>query len=84
VTWSSFRFGLGAGIGGAVGLALFYWGLSIGTMSIVAPIVACSAIVPFTLALAGGERPSSRWADGRGRETPVPQSRDRRGLPGKS
>lgn len=59
VTWSSFRFGLGAGIGGAVGLALFYWGLAIGTMSIVAPIVACSAIVPFTLALAGGERPST-------------------------
>jgi drug/metabolite transporter (DMT)-like permease len=59
VRWSSFCFGLGAGVGGAVGLALFYWGLSIGTMSIVAPIVACSAIVPFTLALMGGERPSS-------------------------
>ena len=59
MTWSSFRFGLGAGVGGAVGLALFYWGLSIGTMSIVAPIVACSAIVPFTLALIGGERPST-------------------------
>jgi len=59
VTWSSFGFGLGAGVGGAVGLALFYWGLSIGTMSIVAPIVACSAIVPFTLALVSGERPSA-------------------------
>ena len=59
VTWSSFLFGLGAGVGGGVGLALFYWGLSIGTMSIVAPIVACSAVVPFTLALAGGERPST-------------------------
>jgi uncharacterized membrane protein len=59
VSWSSFRFGLLAGIGGASGLALFYWALAIGTMSIVAPIAACSAIVPFSLALAGGERPSS-------------------------
>jgi uncharacterized membrane protein len=55
----SFRFGLLAGIGGATGLALFYWALSIGTMSIVAPIAACSALVPFSLALARGERPSA-------------------------
>ena len=59
VSWSSSRFGLLAGIGGASGLALFYWALAIGTMSIVAPIAACSAIVPFSLALAGGERPSA-------------------------
>jgi drug/metabolite transporter (DMT)-like permease len=58
VQWSSFRFGLVAGVGGAAGLALFYWALSIGTMSIVAPISGCSAIIPFGLALAGGERPS--------------------------
>ncbi len=59
VDGASFRFGLLAGIGGATGLALFYWALSIGTMSIVAPIAACSALVPFSLALARGERPSS-------------------------
>jgi uncharacterized membrane protein len=53
ISWSSFGFGLAAGVGGASGLALFYWALSIGTMSIVAPIAACSAIVPFSLALAG-------------------------------
>lgn len=53
----SFRFGLLAGIGGGIGLALFYWALSIGTMSIVAPIAACSALLPFSLALARGERP---------------------------
>jgi drug/metabolite transporter (DMT)-like permease len=59
VNGSSFRFGLLAGIGGATGLALFYWALSIGTMSIVAPIAACSALVPFSLSLARGERPSA-------------------------
>jgi drug/metabolite transporter (DMT)-like permease len=66
VSWGSFRFGLAAGIGGAAGLALFYWALAIGTMSIVAPISACSAIVPFSLALAGGERPSALALAGAG------------------
>jgi drug/metabolite transporter (DMT)-like permease len=56
---SSFRYGLLAGIGGAVGLSLFYWALSIGTMSIVAPIAACSVLIPFSLALVDGERPSA-------------------------
>jgi drug/metabolite transporter (DMT)-like permease len=55
----SFRFGLLAGVGGAAGLSLFYWALSIGTMSIVAPIAACSVLIPFSLALARGERPSA-------------------------
>jgi drug/metabolite transporter (DMT)-like permease len=55
----SFRFGLLAGVGGAVGLSLFYWALSIGTMSIVAPIAACSVLIPFSLALGRGERPSA-------------------------
>lgn len=59
VNEASFRFGLLAGIGGATGLALFYWALSIGTMSIVAPIAACSALLPFSLSLARGERPSA-------------------------
>ncbi len=58
IDWTSFRFGLVAGVGGAAGLALFYWALAIGTMSIVAPISACSALVAFGLALAHGDRPS--------------------------
>jgi len=66
VDGASFRFGLLAGIGGASGLALFYWALSIGTMSIVAPIAACGALVPFSLALARGERPSSLALGGAG------------------
>jgi drug/metabolite transporter (DMT)-like permease len=50
---------VGAGVGGIIALTAFYRALSIGTMSIVAPIGACSALVPFSLALARGERPSS-------------------------
>jgi drug/metabolite transporter (DMT)-like permease len=59
ISGTSFRFGLLAGFGGAAGLSLFYWALSIGTMSIVAPIAACSVLIPFSLALARGERPSA-------------------------
>ena len=53
-------FGLGclAGVGGAIGLAAFYRALAVGTMSIVSPVTACGALVPFTLALATGESPS--------------------------
>ena len=47
-----------AGVGGGIGLAAFYKALSLGTMSIVSPIVACGAVVPFAISLATGERPS--------------------------
>ena len=62
----SFRVGLVAGVAGAVGLSFFYAALASGTMSIVAPIVGCSAIVPFTLAIAGGERPPALALTGAG------------------
>jgi drug/metabolite transporter (DMT)-like permease len=62
----SFRVGLIAGIAGAVGLSFFYAALAAGTMSIVAPIVGCSAIVPFSLAIAGGERPPALALSGAG------------------
>lgn len=51
--------GLLAGVGGGVGLAAFYRALSLGTMSVVSPLVACGAIVPVAVALATGERPSA-------------------------
>jgi drug/metabolite transporter (DMT)-like permease len=54
----SFAIGLAAGVGGGVGLASFYRALSLGTMSIVSPVAACGAVVPFAIALATGERPS--------------------------
>jgi drug/metabolite transporter (DMT)-like permease len=46
------------GVGGGAGLACFYAALARGTMSIVSPITACSAIVPLGLSLGAGERPS--------------------------
>jgi drug/metabolite transporter (DMT)-like permease len=55
----AFGFGILAGLGGGAGLALFYRALAVGTMSIVSPVAACGALVPFGLALAGGERPSA-------------------------
>jgi drug/metabolite transporter (DMT)-like permease len=55
----SFWLGLLAGIGGGTGLAAFYKALSLGTMSIVSPLAACGAIIPFLISLATGERPST-------------------------
>jgi drug/metabolite transporter (DMT)-like permease len=55
----SFLLGLLAGAGGGVGLAAFYRALSLGTMSVVSPLVACGTIVPFGLSVATGERPAS-------------------------
>jgi uncharacterized membrane protein len=57
--WGSFSLGLLAGAGGGLGLAAFYQALAHGTMSIVSPIAGCGALVPFTLGLATGERPST-------------------------
>jgi drug/metabolite transporter (DMT)-like permease len=50
--------GVLAGVGGGIGLAAFYKALSLGTMSIVSPVVACGAVVPFAISIATGERPS--------------------------
>jgi drug/metabolite transporter (DMT)-like permease len=58
VSGHSFALGLLAGLGGGAGLAAFYKALSLGTMSIVSPLVACGAVVPFGISLATGERPS--------------------------
>ena len=54
----SFLLGCIAGVGGGAGLAAFYRALSLGTMSVVSPLVACGAVVPFAIAIATGERPS--------------------------
>jgi drug/metabolite transporter (DMT)-like permease len=42
---------------GALGLVLFYRGLAIGTMSIVAPVAACGAVVPVIYSIAVGQAP---------------------------
>jgi len=50
--------GAGAGLVGALGVTLFYQGLSIGSMSVVAPIAGLlSAAVPVAAGLGIGERP---------------------------
>jgi uncharacterized membrane protein len=52
------------GVAGAVAIASFYKALAIGTMSIVAPISATSAIVPLAVGLSRGERPTTLQAVG--------------------
>lgn len=46
-------------VGGLCGLFAFYRGLSIGAMSVVAPVSALSAGIPVVFGLASGERPSA-------------------------
>jgi uncharacterized membrane protein len=62
----SFLFGMLAGVGGGIGLAAFYRALSLGTMSVVSPIAACGAVVPFGISIASGERPSALAIAGAG------------------
>jgi drug/metabolite transporter (DMT)-like permease len=52
-----FAIGLLAGVGGGLGLAALYRALSVGTVSIVAPVAACGAVVPLVLSLAAGDDP---------------------------
>lgn len=51
--------GLASGLFGALGISAFYRALATGTISIVSPVSACSAIIPLALALATGERPGA-------------------------
>jgi drug/metabolite transporter (DMT)-like permease len=51
------------GVFGIVGVTALYAALGLGTMSIVAPIAATSAIIPVLWGIAGGERPGPlQWA----------------------
>lgn len=49
--------GLLAGAAGGAGLMAFYRALAVGTISVVAPIAACGAVVPLLLALLAGDDP---------------------------
>lgn len=55
---------LGAGVVGIAGLAAFYRGLAIGTMSIVAPIAATGVSLPVIVGLIGGDNPGAVRAAG--------------------
>lgn len=46
-----------AGAGGCLGLGALYRGMAVGAMGIVAPVSAVSAVIPFTVGVASGERP---------------------------
>jgi drug/metabolite transporter (DMT)-like permease len=47
------------GLASVVAISCFYKALAIGTMSIVAPISATNALIPFAVGIAGGERPAA-------------------------
>ena len=47
------------GLGSVVAISCFYKALAIGTMSIVAPISATNALIPFAVGIAAGERPTT-------------------------
>ena len=55
----AFLLGLAAGGFGAVSLYTFYKAMSLGTMSIVSPLLSLGSVLAFALAVAGGERPTS-------------------------
>jgi drug/metabolite transporter (DMT)-like permease len=58
-TPAGFAWGLAAGAGSGLALMLFYRGLAEGTMSVVAPVAACGAVVPVLVAPLRGEAPGA-------------------------
>jgi drug/metabolite transporter (DMT)-like permease len=58
-TTTGFAWGLAAGVGSGCALVLFYRGLAEGTMSVVAPVSACGAVVPVAAALLTGDQPGA-------------------------
>jgi drug/metabolite transporter (DMT)-like permease len=56
---TGFAWGLAAGVGSGCALVLFYRGLAEGTMSVVAPVSACGAVVPVAAALLTGDQPGA-------------------------
>ncbi len=47
------------GLASVIAISCFYKALAIGTMSIVAPISATNALIPFAVGIAAGERPAA-------------------------
>jgi uncharacterized membrane protein len=56
---TGFAWGLAAGVGSGCALVLFYRGLAEGTMSVVAPVSACGAVVPVAAAVLAGDQPGA-------------------------
>ena len=57
--WPATAWAAAAGASGCVGIGTLYRGMAIGAMGIVAPISAVAAVIPFTVGIASGERPSA-------------------------
>ena len=55
--WSATLLAMAAGASGCLGIATLYRGMAVGAMGIVAPISAVSAVIPFAVGIASGERP---------------------------
>lgn len=54
-----FAWGAASGLAGGIGVALLYRGLTVGMMSVIAPVTAvCSVVIPLLAGIALGERPS--------------------------
>ena len=56
---ASVAWGIAGGLIGTLGQLLFYRGLAVGVMSIVAPVSACGAVVPVVVAFGRGEVPGA-------------------------
>jgi drug/metabolite transporter (DMT)-like permease len=56
---AAIAWGAAAGVGSGCALALFYRALADGTMSVVAPVSACGAILPVLAALLSGDQPGA-------------------------
>lgn len=64
-TVSDLAWGAAAGLAGGIGLALLYRALSVGLMSVVAPVTAvCAVVIPVAVGVALGERPGFRAVAG--------------------
>ena len=70
----------------AAGLVMFYQALAIGTMSVVAPIIASEVLIPVTAGIVMGERPGAArlrrdGPDGGGRGPHLPHAPPREAAP---
>jgi drug/metabolite transporter (DMT)-like permease len=57
--WEGAGWAAAAGASGCLGIGALYRGMAIGAMGIVAPVSAVSAVIPFAVGIASGERPGS-------------------------
>jgi drug/metabolite transporter (DMT)-like permease len=57
--WEATTWAAAAGAAGCVGIGALYRGMAVGAMGIVAPVSAVSAVIPFTVGIASGERPGT-------------------------